>query len=237
MTLTLSAREEKLITEIERLPQRDLHGTAGMILSEKAQEFQNLYSDMLNTRSSASGSYKEQANKMNTLWNWTSSERGSLVMDCQGDCPLKSLVKVICLELQNNEGMRGLSLLWSCIENAQEDQALLDISKLSEGRSKLLESFSKYIGVEKVWARVMWPNSVPPRRLPPLQSSTSSLRSSQTSDATCSTATSATSASIPPPSNSSIPAISLAPSAFSNESLGPKDGVPSSCMGELRQRK
>jgi hypothetical protein len=188
-----------------------------MILPKQIQDYQNLYFDMLITRSDASGRYKEQANKMNALWNLTSVDRGSLIMECQEDCPLKSLVKVICLELQNGEGMRGLSLLWSCIENAQEDECLLDISKLSAGRSKLLESFSKYIGVEKVWAKVMWPNSVP--RINEGEASheleaTHALRSSQTS---C----------------SSMPAIHLEPTIFSP----PEDFVPASCLGELRQRK
>jgi hypothetical protein len=240
-SLTLSVREEKLITEIERLPLRDFPGksTAGMILPEKLQDYQNLYFDMLIARSDASGRYKEQANKMNTLWNLTSGDRVTLIMKCQGDCPIKSLVKVICLELQNGEGARGLSLLWNCIENAQEDQCLLDISKLSAGRSKLLESFSKYIGVEKVWAKVMWPNSIPtptplaapalltrPAPLVPLQKkeeltehfravleAEQALRSSQTS---C----------------SSMPAMRLEPTIFS-----PPEEVPASCLGELRQRK
>ncbi len=153
----MSSKQEKIIDEIEKtLPlyqDNYQHSLVG-----NATEFQETYINMLKTRSNDIKSYRAQANVMKTLWN--GADRGELIMGCSGDCPLKSLVKVIALEFQNGEASEHVSVLWACINSAPEDESLKDISNISCSRSRLLESFSKYVGVEKVWARVMWPSSI-----------------------------------------------------------------------------
>ena len=153
----MSSKQEKIIDEIEKtLPlyqDNYQHSLVG-----NTAEFQETYINMLKTRSSDIKSYRAQANVMKTLWN--GADRSELIMGCSKDCPLKSLVKVIALEFQNGEANECVSVLWACINSAPEDESLKDISNISCVRSRLLESFSKYVGVEKVWARIMWPSSI-----------------------------------------------------------------------------